>query len=203
MSLMLRKNNQDVLDSYGLSDFHVEIDDGYYKTLQIVGGCGKPLVSVPGIRFTRTQPTKVEIEYATELFMNFMDIHGKLIQTYVVKAKILAAKDELPKSLGKFTVQKITESFNNVLKSYRLDFIDGPLKYSYDISPNMKKVTFYSVNIAKNANIKTAPSQFTKYTDNVSSLVKEGKKFIKWYYDRKKETEAVEKLHAEISTCNV
>lgn len=54
MSLILRKHCQQHLDNVGLTMFHTEIN--HAKQLSIVGDCGKPLVNISGISFSRTSP---------------------------------------------------------------------------------------------------------------------------------------------------
>lgn len=81
MSLILRKNCQEHLNSIGLTSFHVGINDN--KKLVIYTTCGKPFITVWGISFNRVSPTKDEIEYASELFNNFLIRHQQEIEDYI------------------------------------------------------------------------------------------------------------------------
>ena len=59
MSLILRDQCQELLNSVGLPMFHVEISNS--KHLQIVSRCGEPIVTISGIRFSKMQLTQKEI----------------------------------------------------------------------------------------------------------------------------------------------
>ena len=96
MSLMLRKACQDVLNDNNLPNYHVRIDAS--KCLSIVGPCGKPLLTISGIVFSRTTPTAAEIEYAVELFYSFMEKHEIALNHYielVTEVGELLSKNEL------------------------------------------------------------------------------------------------------------
>lgn len=96
MSILLRKECQPILDKAKLSELHVDIVE---KTLTIVGGCGKPLVMVGGIKFGTNNPRAAEIDYASELFEKFIATHGKAIKDYLAKKKafMLLPKPSLKK----------------------------------------------------------------------------------------------------------
>jgi len=79
MSLLLRQECQKVLDTNGLADYHVRIDG----CLVISGMCGKPLINIYGIKFSKNQPTKAERIYAVELLEEFLLTHKKQIQYYI------------------------------------------------------------------------------------------------------------------------
>ncbi len=103
MSLILRKECQTPLDTYGLAEYHVRINDDKYLT--IVGPCGKPLFSISGIVFSRTTPTLTEIAYATELLQEFL-IKFKQEILDVIKAKsdlfkVQSSMTELPDNFSK------------------------------------------------------------------------------------------------------
>ncbi len=117
MSLILRKECQTPLDTYGLAEYHVRINDN--KQLTIVGPCGKPLFSISGIIFSRVTPTLAEIEYAKELLQEF------LIKFKQEILDVIKAKSDL------FKVQSsMTELPDNFEKSYA----------------NSKYITYYSSN---------------------------------------------------------
>lgn len=92
MSLMLRKQCQEILDNHGLNNFHVEIS--HSKHMAIVSECGKPLVHIQGITFSRTNPTKDEIEYAVELLGPFLIKYKNEIQEYLKELAVLAGMKE-------------------------------------------------------------------------------------------------------------
>ena len=88
MSILMRKAAQELLDSNGLSSFHVRINN---KHLTIVGECGQPLVTVRGIKFTRDDPSQKEIAYAVELLDAFILKHKHSIENLMDKKKKAAA----------------------------------------------------------------------------------------------------------------
>lgn len=98
--LLLRQACQPVLDSYGLNDLHVTIKD---KTLTIVGGCGKPLVSIGGITFAKSSVSEKERIFVLSLFEAFMSKHSAAIIKYITEKKAFNALPELipPKNWGK------------------------------------------------------------------------------------------------------
>lgn len=80
MSLILRKECQDILNGYGLDMLHVGVRDRY---MQIVGQCGQTILAVQGIQFNSRTVTKAEISLGTELFAEFMKKHNKEIRSYM------------------------------------------------------------------------------------------------------------------------
>ena len=81
MSLTLRKECQEQLDNAGFQNYHVDIDGS--RHLVIVSECGKPLVTVHGVRFSRTQPTGSEIDYAVELLGSFLIKHQGTLAEFI------------------------------------------------------------------------------------------------------------------------
>lgn len=86
MSLMLRKECQEVLDNNGFNEYHVAIAQidrwDKNKVMSIVGPCGKELFKIKGVAFNRLTPTKMEIEYAVELLADFFRMHKKDVQAF-------------------------------------------------------------------------------------------------------------------------
>lgn len=83
MSLILRRDCQNILDENGMGQFHVDISD--QKHLRVVTECGKPLVNIHGIKFNRAVPSEAEIQYAVELFDTFFAKHRLLFKKFVDK----------------------------------------------------------------------------------------------------------------------
>lgn len=81
MSLLFRKECQDVLNSYGLTQYHTEINGN--KNISVTSECGKPLFTIKGIRFSKSSPTNKECDYALELFTKFMRKHEDIINQYI------------------------------------------------------------------------------------------------------------------------
>lgn len=211
---MLRKACQDTLDKYGLSMYHTEIGDSGYrgsqKHLKIVGECGKELVTITGITFTRNEPKNAEIDYAVELFGDFMNMHGKLMQNYVTRAKALMRAKELATDFGDYSVQKVMDDKwvdgkrVDFLKHYRVSIQDGPFKFIYIVSPDMKKTTFHDTEFWHVGTKSKTPLALAKWTDTrIKAKMKKAKTFVKLYYDRAKEEKAVEELLEKVTACNV
>ena len=81
MSLLLRKACQEHLDAMGLTSFHTGITE--QKRLAIYTTCGKPFITIWGVSFNRTSPTNAEIEFASELFAQFLIRHQTAIEDYI------------------------------------------------------------------------------------------------------------------------
>jgi len=99
MSLLLRKDCQDLLNQHGLPEHHADIAN---SVLTIKCECGQPFIIVPGISFSRTNPTKAEIAYAVELLGTWLALN----KTNIIKYQKLITKfegkvrPELPESLS-------------------------------------------------------------------------------------------------------
>ena len=93
MSLMLRKKCEDILNDTFLENFHVDIDPDT-RYLRIVSECGKPLVTISGIVFSRTTPTNAEIEYCADLLEVFITKHRKeLLSVIELQKKVKNANN--------------------------------------------------------------------------------------------------------------
>lgn len=82
--LLLRKECQPPLNAVGLNNLHIEVQD---KCLVLVGECGKPLVNVKGISFSKPTINSVEREYAVELFEQFLTKYETDITVYISAKK--------------------------------------------------------------------------------------------------------------------
>jgi len=206
MSLVLRKLCQESLDKYGLSVYHTEINETS-KCLMIVGECGKPLVNIHGIHFSRLVPSKEEIEYASELFIEFLDIHGKKIADYVKKGKLFAKKKQLSSSTVHFEISETTKWNHqeglNKHNGYQLEIKDKFVKYTYTCELSMKKFKHTDTTIRNNrANGATPAKELTAYKAD-ATLINKGKKYLKDYVAFDIEKEKLESIRAELSQCNV
>ena len=94
MSLMLRQACQPMLDDADLEIMHVGISSD--KSLSIVGGCGKPLLNLQGIRFGSFKPTTKEITYAVELFTLFLNKEADKLVKYVAAKQASTVDEPLP-----------------------------------------------------------------------------------------------------------
>lgn len=108
--LLLRKACQPILNEVGLSELHVTAGTNGQRCLVLVGGCGKPLVYISGINFSKSVINVTEREYATELFAQFMKKHSKEIKAYVSSKKKhgKVEKPTLDKTIG-------TMNYNNAV----------------------------------------------------------------------------------------
>jgi len=97
MSLILREKCQPLLDDVGLDLLHVGITQKYFT---IVGGCGKTLVTLGGIQFGSNNPTKRELDYAVDLFREFLRLNTKKLTDYVATSQSMAVIDAPPAPEG-------------------------------------------------------------------------------------------------------
>lgn len=102
MSLMLRKKCEEVLNNTYLENFHADIHQDT-KVLQLVSECGKPLVSVNGITFSRNAPTNAEIEYCSELLTIFINKHRADIEKVLTLQKQIKNFPDLRKQYPEYT----------------------------------------------------------------------------------------------------
>lgn len=93
--LLLRQACQPLLNELGLSDLHVTIQD---KTLTVVGYCGKPIVAISGIQFSKNSVSNAERDFAVSLFQQFLVAYGKELKDFVTaKQEFLSSPEpELP-----------------------------------------------------------------------------------------------------------
>lgn len=92
MSLILRKEAQEILDENGLGNYFAGIDGNRRFTLN--NECGSETFAVTGVTFSRANPTKSEIEYACELLRDFFRKNGTQIKEFVVELDILNSMPE-------------------------------------------------------------------------------------------------------------
>lgn len=214
MSLLLRQACQETLDKFGLSMYHTEINNqGRYspKHLNIVSECGKILVTITGITFTKNEPTRAEIEYAVELFNDFMVMHGKLMHNYVTRAKALQQLKDLKSDFGDFSVSEEKDyNWKNgqkewYIKHYDVTIKDGPFAFQYEVSPDMKKTKFKDVNIRSGVAIcHRRPLALQAWNEKeLNKKVKKIKLYVQAFYDRAREQKAVNELLEKVTACNV
>ena len=121
MSLMLRKQCQEHLNAIGLTSFHVSINDN--KNLTIVTKCGKPFVTVYGISFNRSSPTNAEIEYASELFEQFLTQHKKALDNYINEYDSFHSLPVIEQRVDEFYVNEYGLSV-----PWDVKYMDGPME---------------------------------------------------------------------------
>jgi len=161
MSLMLRKNCQEALDTFGLTNYHVEINKAKY--LAIVGSCGKPLMAVTGISFSKASPSKAEIEYATMLLKDFLVKNEIKINSFIN----LVIKTEEAKSTLKEYPSGIEGNLNltRVYGSKITDRVPRPYIEIFLPSVAFKLYLYnkqvFSINISKNTSYPMGTCDFS------------------------------------------
>ena len=133
MSLFLRKECQSILDGVKLDNYHVQVNENS-KMLQIVGECGKVLVSITGIRLSRMAPPRHEVALALELFDAFMAKHVGTFKEFN-KAKALVDKQNIPTSVAGLKNSEVTKN------------VYGNKRWELTFNPNFlnkKQATIYS-----------------------------------------------------------
>jgi len=144
MSLLLRKACQATLEGFGLGAYHVDVNSA--KSLSIVAECGKPLVSIHGIRFNRATPNEAEINYASELLDDFMGTHNNLLQDYL-KKEVALKKFKLPDSdLYDADVDTTHVRNKGYVKVGTVEYVEGFFEHtiSYFFEEEDKKYTLKS-----------------------------------------------------------
>lgn len=127
--LLLRKECQPLLDAAGLGNLHIEVQD---KCVVLVGECGKPLVSVKGISFSKPTINSVEREYAVELFDKFLAKYATDINTYIAAKKAYAVM--VPPTMSPdFSITQNSTGYGSSLKTFpsvnfTINFTDKTMK---------------------------------------------------------------------------
>jgi len=100
VSLKLRQACQPSLDTAGLTNMHVSINNNKY--LEVVGECGKPLFTLTGIYFGTKTPKDTEIEYANTLLARFLAVNLSKITALIDATTLLNSTTQpaLPKSIS-------------------------------------------------------------------------------------------------------
>lgn len=199
MSLKVRKACQEILDTIPLlRNFHVEVNKTY-KCLDLVSECGKSLVIIHGISFSRANPSKDEIEYAAELFNAFLVKHRSKLESCIKQNqanKSLANKIEaLIKELNICT--RFKNNYVGVPKNY-VQFHHNNLRCDISIKP---KIALYKVEIIERNNL-----EVSDVYEAVQFIDRNEKKF-KLYedslhkYQEGKDTLA--EIESELNTCTI
>ncbi len=137
MSLILRRESQELLNSNLLGDYHIDIDSNY--NMAVVSTCGKPLFTIKGVTFAKRNPTLAEIEYAVSLLRDFLAMHNQDIKKYFVTLPIgQSAQNKLDTLAKKYktgysplTHRAIT-TFNGV--TFECAYDNDEYTYAYGVS---------------------------------------------------------------------
>jgi len=186
MSLLLRKQCQPVLDKVGLPDHHVAVNQS--NLLEIRCECGRPFVSVAGIRFNRQTPSKDELAYAAELFAKYMDSHKAILLAYHAKEEAFKQKPEvvLPENLQAYSTQygTITSPIRRCewkVDNYTLSFLysfvtkdfDSKITLKIDKSFTWDELKKFKVNDKMLKGITTILNEYIEYTEERDALNQE------------------------------
>jgi hypothetical protein len=183
--LLLRQSCQPLLDSAGLSDLHVSIEN---KCLTIVGSCGKPIVTIGGIKFSRTTVSAEEREFATSLFDKFLIKYNSDIVAFITakKAFLATKKPELP-------VGAKTSNFSTSMR-----FVQWP-----DIAVSDGKGT---INCYEDGRIYFGTAfPYLKMVDNLhlKAIVRASIDYCKKMTDYSKLESDLAKLQSELANCSI
>jgi len=203
MSLILRKQCQDALDTFGLTKYHVQIQE-QGKHLAIVGECGKPLIHIFGIRFTRLVPSGIEIDYATDLFDNFLGIHGGMIKEYIIKAKafkkVKKVKDRIDQVYIDDNTDYDSDLQEHIIKSYDIQIKDGLAVFNYRSNPKGDNVRFRNGMVQSHQSVTL--EKLTNFKANKTLLAK-AKKHLKAYIKYENTFKEMEELKEKLNQCDV
>lgn len=179
MSILIRKQCQELLDANQIPFVHVEIRN---KTLTLVGQCGKPLVSISGIRFATNNPTKAEVAYATELFQSFLAQHATTIKTFIEAKKAFSEKEE-PVYQGQGEKQQYF-----------------PVRISYSSEDGVCKVTLYPDQMTINISSADSVSDFFPF---MLSCEADALPYFTALKEYREEEAKVADLASQLNQCNI
>ena len=189
--LLLRKQTQPILDSFGLNMLHTEVID---KVLVIVGECGQPLVAISGIKFSKSSLSKDERDFATDLFEEFMVKHSKKLIDFVTQKKAFMAKPGPTKVRGiesSSTWSHTTNSYTTRSFTYKKQKITMNEKDNTVIDRCELHIEYKTA--------KEFKTNLTKAQDDMDVL----KNYVTDYTIYKKEEQAIQALSAEIASCSI
>ena len=213
MSLLLRKECQEVLDNIGLSTYHAEIKwirpsqwskEKKGRFLSIVGECGKELVTLHGITFSRSSPSKAEIVIAAELLQEFLSNHRKTIKDLI---QIGAVANKIP------TQPACMSAVDNVFSGYvvdskRLSYIDDVFKITIDVKGDIKNVGLSHDSKKQHSYnslffFKFDQTQYNKARKHLKTIRKSEPAFVKAIHLQAQAKEQVDLLKAKLMNCDV
>ena len=176
MSIILRKEGQELLDGLGLQNYHFAIADN--NDMRIVGECGKPLCTVKGVMFTRKTPAMREIDYALELADAYLAKHLPLLRELI----------HLQKYEDTMDMSGITTQYHSgKLDTIRYELEDYTLHLNAEGS--LSKVSIVS---------KTATS-----VKIPASIVKQHKTTVKAFNARFEHYASIRKVEELLNSCSI
>jgi len=195
MSLILRRDCQQLLNDNSMSSAHVAIDTSE-KVLVIAGECGKPIVIVHGISFTRLPPTLAEIAYAKDLLEKFLVKYSAAIQKYMVAKTVFNTWDVYNKVSddGTFTINCINNYIAFSDRKYSITWDDGLFTIIYN-----NKNKLYEINVRNDIEKLISLDTF-KYN---REKAKEAINYLDEYIFYIKEEERLRGMLAKLSQCDI
>lgn len=197
MSLILRRTCQPILDKAGMQNFHIEMNE-QQRVMEITTECGKSIVSVKGVNFSRKSPGKAEIEYAAELLEAFIMKYKKAILKYVALKDVydaiapvpMYAADESYKILYQRILTKNGSDYN-----YTIEYKDAPFLISLNTDG---EVTNISIDLTTTTGI----TAILKKKFNRTKAIQATDILAAFIY-RKEEAEKLEKVSAKLNECKI
>lgn len=198
MSLALREECQPIINEFFMGDFHAMIDSN--KKLKIAHECGKPLFTVRDIEFSKTVPTRKEIEYAAKLLEKFLISHEKTVNNYLTQI------DKVSK------LKLITNTTNyNVISNMHTK--KGHITYTDSVfSITLCNKNIWTEKIIINSTVRltevlTTDDFFASRNKTSFSLdkklYKEMVKILIKYISQQVEISKVQKYKQDLETCNI
>lgn len=190
--LLLRKSCQEVLDAHGLDMLHIEVQNKY---LCIVGECGKNIVSINGINFTKSKINENERDYATELFYTFIKKYKKKLKALINARKAL--KDSVKPKTPEFGTLNIETLY-----------INGVYRKKENTLKCKAKIDGYEFNFTvKEKGIKlndyVTIGAFSIIDSILSPYIREALLFIQALDEYEKLEETVKEVENDIQSCNI
>lgn len=186
--LLLRQDAQKVLDSFRLTDLHVTLTN---KTLTLAGICGKPLVIIQGISFSRNTVNEKERIFAIELLEKFLTIHASIIEKFIIDKKTFLA---LPELILPTNWKYDENSYRTCNVIYY--FKDEPTPFSITELSMPKITTNGKISAYSIQELKTINTELEKSLTHVNDWVKE-------YIVRREYNKELDKRLTTIQTCDI
>lgn len=186
MSLLLRENTQELLNQFGLNSFHTKITST--KHLAIVTRCGEPFVIISGIKFSKMQLTQKEIEIATKLFKEFLEINQQKIEDYISAYEHFYSLPEIEQFTEKYQIN----NFGNNYENYSINVLDDRKRKLFSVT-TIRTIIFSSYEFIKEEVLELMQS----------NILDEALDYLKQYIAYKQEEEKFFKVKAELNKCNI
>lgn len=188
--LLLRQACQPLLNELGLNDLHVTIQD---KILTIVGSCGKPLVAIAGIQFSKNSASNAERDFAVGLFANFLAAYGKEIQDFVAakQAFISNPEPELPEGArGYYLPSSLNDSYVEFEPFEKTSSSSACIRIYYN---GKISFSYYTPTI----------SEIVEHASVLKTLEKITKEAIDQFAEYKAKKAAIDAIGAKIAKCDI